>query len=76
MKMPQPSFHPRDCEYIGLAKKFVRVFSGKISTNFLVNPVLHGRGNFADVIKLLIQFRKETVLDFLDELSATTQALC
>lgn len=44
--------------------------------NFLVNPVSHGRGNFADVRKLRIQFRKETVLDFLDELRATTQALC
>ena len=34
--------------------------------------MLHSREGFADVIKLPIQLRKETVLDFLGGLTATT----
>ena len=38
--------------------------------------MLHSRGGFADLIKLSIQLRKETVLDLLGGLTATTRALC
>ena len=34
--------------------------------------MLHSREGFADIIKLPIQLRKETVLDFLGGLTATT----
>ena len=34
--------------------------------------MLHSRGGFADLIKLSIQLRKETVLDLLGGLTATT----